>query len=577
MTGEVKGSRYLTGTPQSEELKRLIISGELHSYDYEDTRKFYRVIEKHATDDEKALLACNDRYYLLTNLLHRKDAYHPWVFDRCREVEADPDGHLDLWSRYHYKTTIITFAGSIQEILIDPEVTIAIFSATQRIASKFFKQIQEELEQNTELKRLFADVLWYEPRKEARRWSVGTGLVVKRKSNSKEATLECFGLVEGMPTGSHFKLLLYDDLVTIELVGNKDIIEKVTERWELSDNLGVGEKTRKWHVGTRYDFADTYGTLLERRVLKPRVYPATDNGMMDGKPVLMTPEAWAKVKMTQPSTVGAQMLQNPVAGKYSTFKMDWLKFHEIIPATINVYIMGDPSKGRTRESDHTAIAVIAIDSAENMYLVDGVSHRMNLDERWENLKRLRDRWESMPGVQMVKVGWEQYGLTTDIEHFEKMMRIEGDSFPIEELNWVREGKQSKEDRVQRLQPDFLQGRFFLPRIVWHEVNEGGGRAVWNINVEANKIEYRPLGNDLKEHRQMKALGQHWRCQDAILQRNEDGRLYDVTRTFLNQYLFFPRSKLRDLIDAVARIYDMEPTPAINYEAAYEETVYYPDA
>jgi hypothetical protein len=116
------------------------------------------------------------------------------------------------------KSTIITYAGSIQEVLRDPEITIGIFSHTAPNAKKSLAQIKKELEQNEFLKALYPDVLWTDPKKQAPVWSLEKGIVVRRTSNAKELSIEAHGLVDGMRTGAHFLLLNYDDVVTRESV-----------------------------------------------------------------------------------------------------------------------------------------------------------------------------------------------------------------------------------------------------------------------------------------------------------------------------------------------------------------------
>jgi hypothetical protein len=158
---KLRGERYCN--PSNEWLAKFI-QEQLFTVDYQETAAWYAETARKLSSRELALLGCNDRYFMLTVLLGRQDAQHHWLFDRCREVELDPDGYIDLWARFHYKSTIITFAGAIQEVMCDPEITIAIFSVTKPIAQAFLIQIKEEFERNEKLKEVYRDVLHAFPR-----------------------------------------------------------------------------------------------------------------------------------------------------------------------------------------------------------------------------------------------------------------------------------------------------------------------------------------------------------------------------------------------------------------------------
>ena len=518
---------------------------------YEKIVEAWRLIVELHGNEGKRWLGRNDRYYLLVVLLHRPDALHPWLYERMREVEKDPDGYLDLWAREHYKSTHITYAGIVQEIIRDPEITIGIFSHTKPTARKFLLQIKQEFESNEELIQLYPDVFFEIPERQSSKWSEEKGLVVRRRSNPKEATIEAHGLVDGQPTGSHFQLLVYDDVVTLDSVGTPEQVAKTTAAWSLSDNLGArgkDGKIRKWHIGTRYSYADSYHTMMEMGAVKPRIYAATDNGLPEGKPVFLSPEAWAEKKRNQiASVLAAQMLQNPAAGAQAMFQRDWLRFAEVRPATLNAYLMCDPAGSKKKTSDYTAMAVIGIDAAGNKWLLDGRRHKMSLAERWENLKALRRKWRRMPGVQRVEVGYERYGMQSDIEHFESEMKREGDVWEIKELAWPREGGGSKFDRIQRLEPDFKNGRFMLPAVV---------------------------SSETAAQARVREAGQAFRIFTPTKARDHKGDLYSLNKEFLTEYLVYPYAVHDDVLDVLSRIYDMDPQPPVIVdERALEPEIY----
>ena len=411
--------------------------------------------------------ARNDLYFLLRFLLNRRDIENPWLFARCREVQAAPNGHLDLWAREHYKSTIITLAKTIQDVLAshgdDPlpewsgrEVTVGIFSHSRPIAKRFLRQIKMEFEANQPLKELFPDVLWADPQKESPKWSEDDGIVVKRTSNPGEATVEAWGLVDGQPTGKHFVVLNYDDVVTRESVNTPDMIEKTTEMLRLSYNLGADGGVRRF-IGTRYHYNDSYRAVIDAGTAKPRVYPATSDGTVDGDGVLLDGETLAaKRRDMGPYVYGCQMLQDPKADETQGFRREWLRHYSNVDGGrgMNKYILVDPASGKKNGSDYTVMWVIGLGPDENFYLLDGLRDRLSLTQRAARLILLHRKWKPVKdGVR-----YEQYGLQADVEHVKTVQEQEQYRFDITPVG----GGVGKPDRIKRLIPLFEQGRIYLP-------------------------------------------------------------------------------------------------------------------
>jgi predicted phage terminase large subunit-like protein len=434
----------------------------------EQSNDFYREVILES-DKEKSTLAqrklCKtDLYYLLTSACKRRDIDRDWLYERCREVQASPDGHLDLWAREHYKSTIITFGKSIQDLLIDPDSLIGIFSHTRPIAKGFLDQIKRELEQNKYLKDLFPDVLYQNPTSESPRWSLDGGIFVKRKSNAKEASIEAWGVVDGQPTSKHFTILVYDDVVTRESVSTPDQIKKVTSALELSYNLGA-QGGRKRFIGTRYHIHDTYKVIMDRGTVKPRIKPATSDGTMEGEPVFLPKETLVEKRRDfGPYTYSCQMLQNPVADKAMSFKEEWLMYYETLSDTSkwNKYIIVDPASAKKATSDYTVMEVIGLAPDNNYYLIDAIRDRMNLTQRANKLFELHKIH------QPKNVGYERYGMQADIEHVKYVMEQRNYRFNITELG----GSMPKEDRIKMMIPVFEQKRFYMPKRLMFSDSEG---------------------------------------------------------------------------------------------------------
>src|SRR4030065_2010988 len=137
------------------------------------THALYNNIPKMASELRE--LCKTDLFFLLYFVLGVKTINHPWIVDRIREVESLHDRTLDLWSREHFKSTILTYGLVIQELLNDPESRIAIFSHTRGIAKAFLRRIKLTFESNDLLKTLFPVILYSDPKNQSPKWSEDDG------------------------------------------------------------------------------------------------------------------------------------------------------------------------------------------------------------------------------------------------------------------------------------------------------------------------------------------------------------------------------------------------------------------
>lgn len=419
-------------------------------------RRVYRRVAAARDYAAMRLLCQGDLYFLLTCVLGRKDADIPWVYERAREFQAEPDGRLDAWAREHFKSTIITFAGTVQEIVRDSEITVGLFGITRPTAKKPLKQIKKEAEENELLKMLFPDVFWTRPKAESPKWSEDEGLCFRRRGNPKEQTVEAWGL-DSLPTGAHFRLMVYDDAIDQTCVTSSEMIRSVLELWELSLSLGT-RGGRKRYVGTRYHANDLYGTIMKRKAAVPRIYAATRDGTAQGEPVLLSPEEWEQKKREIGAYVLAcQYLQNPKEDGAMGFKEEWLRYYgngtHPPRAEMNVYMTVDGAKGLKADNDYTVMWVYGLARDRNRYVLDGYRGRLNLGGRIGRLFSLVEKWRPKA------VGYEKDSAEADLDRVEEEMRERRWRFNIVPIPTRGVGKQA---RILRLQPDFQNGRIWLP-------------------------------------------------------------------------------------------------------------------
>ena len=487
-----------------------VISASYDRFTQDDVVNYHSEIAlmmKHAEkngdlDEWRRAMCRNDLYYLLVYELEYNFMYsietedevifRPWLFNRCWEVQNDPDSHVDVWARGHFKSTIITIGKTIQDILRNPEETICIYSYNADTAQGFVSAIRQNLE-SAKMKSLFPDII---PQNTSTgrykavnddgvtenvkfTWS-DKEFTVMRKSKRKEPTVMGRGLVNSLPTGYHFSILVYDDVVTWMSVSTQEQNAKTYQRWQDSLNTGSDEMTRKRIIGTFYNLRDTYFSILNPKAdsgemggsqFKLRKYPCMEP---DGNTVLQTKEYIDTVRQQMVGLVfSSQMMCDPQDASSFKFNELWIP-KRVSQADIeknkdryNFYIIVDPANSKKSTSDYTSMNVIATTSDKCYILADLVRTRLAPTERRDRLFQLVNRWTNSKRKPMVF--YEHNSMSSDIAMIQEKQqndRYYFDIYPASTRPKIRfdvsvAGQSTKEARIMALEPLFRAGRIIL--------------------------------------------------------------------------------------------------------------------
>jgi hypothetical protein len=441
------------------------IPGISYKYNY---NKLYFELQKNL--DHKQELAAyrhcilNDLWFIVYFVLKWPRANHKFIVDACSEIESGPQTQtIDLWFREAGKSTVITIARSIQEVLRNPSERVCIFSYARSPALSFLRNIKNILETSEILKACFPDVLYQDPEKEASKWSELEGLIVKRTGFHKESSFEAHGLLEGMPTGKHFSLLVFDDIVTADLVQTPDIMEKVKERVDMAINVGTADGRHRV-VGTFYHHEDPLKYLEGKKDLNgiplylTRKKPATVDGSFSGKSIFL-PEARLALLRSNRQQFNCQQLLDPTP--ISDQKLDFNKIihipYSLIPDRLYKFMVVDSagSEGKRRdhrETDAWACWVIGVapeiddKGASDIYLLDGFIESLSLDEAMNKIVACY-----MRNGRVISIGVEKVGAMTFEVHVANALRAKSRHISVESgsLSILTPAGRNKQSRIEQ--------------------------------------------------------------------------------------------------------------------------------
>lgn len=403
-------------------------------------------------------------YFLCTQFLGYKDWQVGGVHDDVEKLLRRPSKKKAiLLPRGHQKTSLITIAFTIQNILRNPDIRVLIGNGVWDISRKFLDEIKAQLE-SSQLKYLFGEFV-------SARWNADEIIVKGRKKALKEPTILTTG-VEAETTGGHFDLIILDDLTGLQNSMTSDQRAK-TKRFRRSMVNLLEPGGTLIEVMTRWHLDDTFSEIEER---ESRYYDIMVRQVVeDGK--LIFPLKFSKkfdpkrkdwMDMNDPTCLdyidhlkesmpldeySAQYLNRPFSSENQLFKPEMFKYWSQRPDDLFLGMAVDLAISEARDADETAITVCGMDSKWKLYILDYLKGKWRPSEVVNNIFEMRNKWRPM------RIGMEINGFQKTLKlACEDEMRNRQTYFHIEGIQTGPE--RSKAERIKTLEPFYRNGNVF---------------------------------------------------------------------------------------------------------------------
>lgn len=449
-------------------------------------------------------------FYLCKYVLGYPDldeALHGPILLEWQEEDGAREGaKLALFPRGHLKTTTLTIGYCLWRIITTKgRCRILLANATLTNAKGFLRAIRDHLEGKgaSRFALLYPEYRPYDAEGKPihDKWTE-EALTVPRDINVTEPTLTAVGL-GGNLVSAHYTDIIYDDIVNLENTSTPGQIEKTANWYKASVSLKVPKDFRRRIVGTRWHWADLYGTIEEEAtmpVIKRACVRCPSCGNNDGThinlpdlrdpngqftcaicstvcvPILPSLHSIASLRSTlreQGSQVfGSQYLMNPTPSGDAKFRPEWLMYYtcdlpksrnELPPGypptgvtlrDLNIYTTIDPSVGATKDSDDCVFITCGWHPSGRIYILEIVADKFEPRDVVTHIFRIHRQWRPI----MIAMEGEKYTKVFKPFFQEECMR-RGESPYLEELPIST--KVSKALRIEALQPYFEMRRFYI--------------------------------------------------------------------------------------------------------------------